>query len=117
LPRTGCEDENPRPASGDKAIKKGHALTQITAERSGPPVASSVDVTEFLGRAFAIIRATVASAADVSHLLGRAFAIVRATLHCLFKHGGGPVENSYHHHIVLCCPVCGRVFWREHTPA
>jgi len=77
-----------------------HALTRIAAERSGPLVASASEVTR-----------------DVTQFLVRAFAVVRATLHCLLKHGGGPVEKSYHHHIVLCCPVCGRVFWRKHTPA
>jgi hypothetical protein len=67
-----------------------------SAARSGPLVASANDVTQFLVWAFAYFR---------------------ASMHCLLRHGGGPIENIYHNHIVLCCPVCGRVFWRHHTPA
>ena len=79
----------------DAETKMREGLTH-SAERSGPLVASTNDVTR---------------------LLLWSFAYFRASMHCLLRHGGGPIENIYHNHTVLCCPVCGRVFWHEHTPA
>ena len=46
------------------------------------------------------------------HDLAWYVAYLYATVHCLFRHGAGPMEDC-HGEFVLRCPVCHRVFWHE----
>ena len=40
-------------------------------------------------------------------------AYLYATIHCLMRHGAGPIEDWHQDHFALRCPVCPKVFWRE----
>jgi hypothetical protein len=40
-------------------------------------------------------------------------AFTRAIVHCLIKHGAGPLQTEHRHRLVLICPACGRIFWRD----
>ena len=80
--------------------------------------AATVHVAELLRRVLVSVSELLRwGLPELAEIVRLAVGRVRASTHCFVKHGGGPAERVLDHHVVLYCPMCGRVFWRSRDPA